>query len=297
MGSERYNRTFSPAGLNGLQIWRHLVQLISFVVLNGKIFGLGATAVIVPYLHSIQSPFSTAYGAYESLEYSITRGVFPLLVLGIIYFTAVTVGRVFCGWACPFGMVQDFLSYIPVKKDKLSASTASSLRDIKWAVVAFSVLSAILAGYKRTGATDAPVGVFSDAPFTVTSPSDTLFTYIPWMMLWKSDLLATVGLLGWLKLGLLLAILAPSIYIPRFFCRYVCPMGALLGPFSRFKSLRIARSTKVMKEDLNKLLADVCPMGVVVESDDSDFIDSPSCIHCGRCVTEKPTMLSQKVVL
>jgi hypothetical protein len=60
----------------------------------------------VPYLHVTQSPWSTVHGAYESLEYTIARGIFPLLVLGVIYLTAVTVGRLFCGWACPFGLVQ-----------------------------------------------------------------------------------------------------------------------------------------------------------------------------------------------
>ena len=73
--------------------------------------------IVVPYLHVTESPFSTVNGAYESLEYTIARGVFPLLVLGTIYLTAITVGRVFCGWACPFGLVQvrlpvGFLAFI-----------------------------------------------------------------------------------------------------------------------------------------------------------------------------------------
>lgn len=73
------------------------------------------TGLILPYLHVTQSPFSTAHGAYESLEYTIARGVFPLLVLGIIYLTAVTVGRLFCGWACPFGLVQVHPAKIPIR--------------------------------------------------------------------------------------------------------------------------------------------------------------------------------------
>jgi len=294
---ERYQKSFSLGGIGELQYLRHLVQIIVFVFLNGKFLGLTATVLIVPYLHSTQSPFSTVYGAYESLEYSIAHAVFPLLVLGVIYIIAVTVGRLFCGWVCPLGMVQDFLSYLPVKKEKLSPSTAGSLRDIKWAVVAFSILTSVLVAFRRRATLDEyPVGAFSDSPFSVISPSATLFTYIPWMMLWKTNVLATVGLTGWVKLGLLIGVLTPSIYIPRFFCRFLCPMGALLEPLSKYKILRIYRASKLMKEDLNKILADICPMGVQQQSEESDFIDHPGCIHCGKCVIETPKRLEQKIV-
>ena len=62
--------------------------------------------IIVPFLHATQGPYSTAVGGYESLEFTISRGLFPLLSLGVILLTAILVGRLFCGWACPIGLVQ-----------------------------------------------------------------------------------------------------------------------------------------------------------------------------------------------
>jgi len=299
---ERYNKSFSVSGLQELQIWRHVVQLITFIVLNGKLFGLASTVIIVPYLQDIQSPWSTVHGAYESLEYTVAKGMFPLLVLGVIYLTAATVGRVFCGWACPFGMIQDFFSYLPFKKQRLSTSTAASLRDVKWAIVAFSVLLSVLVGYRRATYPDLeyPVGFLSDSPFSVLSPASTLTTYVPWMILWKDNVLTTAGIIGWLKMGFLLAVLAPSVFFPRFFCRFLCPLGALMEPLSKYKGLRILRSPKLLKEDLNKVLADVCPMGVQVQAAEGvqeRFIDAGGCIHCGKCITETPRMLSQQFVL
>jgi hypothetical protein len=47
--------------------------------------------------------------------------------------------------------------------------------------------------------------------------------------------MASVGLAGWAKIAILIAAVTPSIYIPRFFCRFLCPMGALLEPLSKFK--------------------------------------------------------------
>jgi len=281
-----------------LQIVRHLVQLAAFLFTNGKLIGLAATGIIVPYLHCTQAPFSTVHGAYESLEYTIARGTFPLLVLGVIYLTAITVGRVFCGWACPMGAIQDFLSYLPFKKQRLSTTVTNQIKDVKWAVLGFSIFSALLIGWRRTSSPpqEDPMGVFSNSPFSVISPSGTLFAYIPWMMLWNHNVLAGAGLTAWIKLGLLVAVLVPSIYVPRFFCRFLCPMGALLEPFSKYKALRIHRSSKLERDELNKTLSNVCPMGVQIDKDDtSEYIDHPGCIHCGRCITAQPQHLSQSI--
>jgi len=291
---DRYQSSFSWSNVKDLQFYRHVIQLLAFLFLNGKIIGLSSTVIIVPYLHSTQAPFSTVIAAYDALEYTIAHGIFPLFVLGLIYFTAATVGKLFCGWACPLGMVQDFLSYLPFKKQRVSNATASSLRDVKWAVVAFSVLSSMLVSYRRSSLTqDIPMGVFSDSPFSVLSPAGTLFAYVPWLVLWKSNVLATVGVLGWLKMGILVGVLVPSIYIPRFFCRFLCPLGALFEPLTKYKALKIYRSSKLSKEEFNKYLSDICPTGVQVELDE-DFIESPACIHCGKCVTKKPQLLTQK---
>jgi len=292
---ERYQNSFSWSSVKDLQFYRHVVQLLAFVFLNGKAIGLSSTVLIVPYLHSTQAPFSTAVGAYDALEFTISHGIFPLFVLGLIYFTAATVGKLFCGWACPLGMVQDFLSYLPFKKQRISNSTAASLRDVKWVIVAFSILSSVLVAYRRASPTqDVPIGVFSDSPFSVLSPSGTLFAYVPWLVMWKSNVLATAGVLGWVKMAILIGVLVPSIYVPRFFCRFLCPLGALLEPMTRYKALKIYRSSKLSKDEFNKYLSDVCPTGVQIEQYE-DFIESPACIHCGRCVTKHPELLSQKL--
>eukprot|EP00005_Dracoamoeba_jomungandri_P003046 CAMPEP_0174260538 /NCGR_PEP_ID=MMETSP0439-20130205/9889_1 /TAXON_ID=0 /ORGANISM="Stereomyxa ramosa, Strain Chinc5" /LENGTH=302 /DNA_ID=CAMNT_0015344797 /DNA_START=36 /DNA_END=942 /DNA_ORIENTATION=- len=271
----RYDKAFQFKSISGLDRLRHVIQFLATIFLNGKLLGIAATGIIVPYLHVTQAPFSVVSGAYESLEYTIARGVFPLLVLGIIYSTSITVGRVFCGWACPMGFVQDILSYLPFKKQRLSSEATNQLKDIKWGVLSVSIFFAILVGWRRTGSTqaDSPMGVFSDSPFSVFSPASTLFAYIPWMMCWNVNVLATSGYTAWLKMGLLVAALVPSIYVPRFFCRYACPMGALMEPVAKYKSLKIYRNSKLSNEELNKELNDICPMGVQLGKDSSkEFI-------------------------
>jgi len=282
--------------LGTLQYLRHFTQFLALLFSNGKLIGLASTGIIVPYLHVTQSPFSTVHGAYESLEYTIARGAYPLLVLGIIYLTAITVGRLFCGWACPFGLVQDVLSYLPFKKTKLSSSAVSQVKDLKYAVLGFSLISVLLIAWRRSASSvqEDPMGVFSDSPFSVISPSGTLFAYIPWMMMWNTNVLANAGMVAWVKLGVLVLVFVPSMYVPRFFCRFLCPMGTLLEPLSSYKVLRIYRAPKASKEELNKVLSDVCPMGV--QLDKEEYVsDSPACIHCGKCVTESPSVLTQQI--
>jgi len=298
--SGRFEKTYLITETGPLQLWRHLVQLLTFLFLNGKMLGIASTGIIVPYLWSTGSPFSTVHAAYDSLEYSLAKGVFPLLVLGVIGITSVTVGRVFCGWACPMGMIQDFLSYLPFQKERLSAATVNSLRDVKWVIVGFSLIICSLVGLHRQPSgfeVTHPLGPVWESPFTVFSPSGTLFTYLPWMIIWNPNVLHHGGSVAWLKLALLIVTLVPSLYVPRFFCRFFCPMGALLEPLSPYKFLRISKSTKLQREELNAALKDVCPMEVQVNEDNAKFIKDPGCISCGRCLTEFPNELRQVVNL
>jgi len=297
MSVSRADRAYSFTHQNKLQYLRLVVQLVCLAVLNGKLFGLASTPIVVPFLHTTQSPWSVAHGAFESLEYTMARGAFPLLVLGVIYLTAITVGRLFCGWACPMGLVQDLLAYLPFKKRRFSSSTHDSIKDIKWVLLGFSLLIAAVVGFRRSDGvvheSAAPAGPFSDSPFSVLSPASTLFAYVPWLILWKADVIMGAGILGWVKILSLIGVIGASVYYPRFFCRYICPMGALLEPVSRWKMLRINRRD-IATDDLNKLLSDVCPTGVQA-SNHSDFLDSGGCIHCGKCVSEQPKYLYQAV--
>jgi len=270
-------------------IYRHVVQVIVLIALNAKLLGIASSKVIVPYLHATQGPFSTAVGAYESLEFTISKGLFPLLSLGVIYLTAISVGRVFCGWACPFGLVQDLLTYLPIKKyKKLTSATENSLKDVKWVVLIFSLFVSALVGLRRTvDPNDNPLDVMSDGPFSILSPSGTLFAYIPWVFLWKADIFENGGFYVWLKLIAFIAVIVPSLYIPRFFCRYICPLAPLLGGVAPYKVLRIYRNPSINVEQANGMLDSVCPTGVKVDPTEN-YLTSPNCISCGNCVVQHP---------
>ena len=151
-------------------------------------------------------------------------------------------------------------------------------------VLGASLFISVLVGLRRTVDPDEnPLDAMSDGAFSIFSPSGTLFAYIPWLLIWKHNVFATGGFYVWLKLFTVIAFIVPSLYIPRFFCRYVCPVGPLMGSVSAYKILFKINQGAGSVEHKNNILDNSCPMGVRV-SENEQFISSPNCIHCGNCV-------------
>lgn len=80
-----------------------------------------------------------------------------------------------------------------------------------------------------------PWQLFSDGHFAVISPASTLFAYLPWLALWKANIITNGGYIVFIKFAALFAFLGPSLYVPRFFCRYFCPLGTLMDPVVPYK--------------------------------------------------------------
>lgn len=223
----------------------------------------------------------------------------------VILGTGLVAGRALCAWACPMGLVQDVMQLVPVKRMRLSSSTTKQLKDVKYAVFGVSLLWSLYVGAKRYSSAvfaaqyhyedDYPRWQTSDSPFAMFSPAATLFAYVPWMAIWNPKVLLTGGLIGWVKLLLAAACLAAAAVVPRFFCRYVCPLGVCFEPFARCKVLRIARVKNTPSDKFNSVMEEVCPMGVDSKGTNSQYITSSACIHCGRCVAATPNLV-QKLV-
>ncbi|MCK5112879.1 MAG: 4Fe-4S binding protein, partial [Thermoplasmatales archaeon] len=70
--------------------------------------------------------------------------------------------------------------------------------------------------------------------------------------------------------------------VERGWCRYFCPVGALLAPFNKVSFLYISVDKK---ECIHcDLCSEVCPMGIDVP----DMHRDPECILCGKCVDNCP---------
>jgi MauM/NapG family ferredoxin protein len=148
--------------------------------------------------------------------------------LGLVVLAATAIlGRFFCGWICPLGTLQQLVSWIAGperrKRNKIN-------RYRRWFAIKYLVLTVVLV-WAALGADHA--GWLDPIPLLHRAVAGGL------RPLWFGGV--TPG--GWVAFGMLAAIVLLSAWMPRFYCRAVCPLGALLGVTARLAPFRIRRAS------------------------------------------------------
>lgn len=105
---------------------RGVVQLVSALLHNanlpgfitGRIWQAQPKSVCVPVLNCYSCPGALGACPIGSLQSTLagTALKFPFYVVGLLLLFALCLGRVICGWLCPFGLVQDLLYKLPSPK-------------------------------------------------------------------------------------------------------------------------------------------------------------------------------------
>ena len=116
--------------------------------------------------------------------------------------------------------------------------------------------------------------VFADTMFCKLCPVASIEASIPYLIMG----VANVNQPFLVHMGILAGVLVGMVLIARFWCRYLCPMGALLSLFNRVSFLRL-KLDKSRCSGCAACSAD-CPMGI----DPHTQYDNHNCIKCGRCV-------------
>jgi len=291
---------------NKMKLFRSLIQLLVFLVIYGVIFDLAFAAIIVPFVQPTGAPYTTVAGAYDILLTSLAFGIFPLLALGVILLTAVLLGRTLCAWACPFGFVEDLLSYIPKKKVRPQRQTDASLRQMRLYIILATVLISAIVGIRRlqrssTGIVEA-FGPFANNSFAPIDPAATLFSFLPHffanILIFLPPSYEKLYQLGgwpvliWIRLAFFAIIVLVSIYVPRAWCRYFCPLGAILGYCGKYGLLTLKRNPiRCPKGECDNCMK-VCPMGVRIldtgTGEELEKIRDDNCILCLECVNDCP---------
>ena len=186
----------------------------------------------------------------------LPHGFFWYLFVGLILISTIFWGRFYCGWICPFGAVEEFL-YRRRRKltSRLSGDALDSLgkkvRIIKYLLVCSAVILALVLDN---------VNVSNYDPFTV------IFNQT------GNILLVTF----------LVVILLSSVFYYRFWCRYFCPVGVVLGimSFLSIWKLRSKENCVFCRACLN-----TCPVQAIeVTPKEKIKINTMECIHCNECV-------------
>ena len=209
---------------------------------------------------SFACPIGALQAVSGSMKYSVS-----FYVLGFLLAVGVLFGRVICGWLCPFGLIQELIHKIPTPKLKLPKPFTYLKYFIL--VVFVLVLPVAVTNY---------MGVGKPAFCEFICPSGTLLGGIP-MMLTHPELRSTVGGLFALKLTILVVTIAGCIFVFRFFCKTICPLGAIYGLLNKISvyhlevdkdaCIHCGKCSRICKMDVDPVK---CP-------------DSAECIRCGAC--------------
>lgn len=264
---------------------RRWIQLLSTLFqnayfqgfINRSVFTGASKAVCVPGLNCYSCPgalFACPLGALQTAMGS-KAGPVIAYVAGLITLFGLLMGRLVCGFVCPFGFFQDLLYKIPVKKRTLPKRVDRPLRFVKYALLLLLVLALppLLPGN---------FGISVPYFCKLVCPAGTLEGGLP-LTLTDPNLRSMAGLLFVWKCTVLLAVLILSALLFRPFCKYLCPLGALYGLFNNIGFYR-------MHIDADKCIhcnacENACPMQVQVLTNPNHR----ECIRCGACKSACPS--------
>jgi polyferredoxin len=243
---------------------------------KGGIFQGGIKGVCVPALNCYSCPSAMGacpIGAMQTFfgglrfNLSVAQKKFGLYVAGLLATVGSAVGRMPCGWICPFGFVQELVHKVPSPKIKIP----HFLTYFRYVVLATTVVALPLLIVDQFG--------YGQTWFCKwICPAGTLEAGIP-LMLIKADLRPLIGFMYYWKLGLLALFLVWFVLSRRPFCRTVCPLGAFWGLFNKASLFRMA-------VDPDKCtLCDKCYKDCPVEIKIYEKANSPDCVRCLKCVS------------
>ena len=242
----------SPKGRKGIR-WLYYSVMFLFLLLIG---------IIKPSQPSI----THLYTIYDSLFVSYNPTLFLLdplifILFVFIFITAIVWGRgVFCGWVCPFGIIQEYIYKIknlilPEKIAKKISLEFSNKFHFKLVYLKYAIFIILM--------TTAIISIAWGERLAEVEPFKTVF-YLHFERQWYFVSYAAI----------LIGISALSY---RFFCKYMCPVGASFGLLSKLKIFSIKRYEECKS---CKICARSCTIRAI---DDKGKINRSECFYCLEC--------------
>lgn len=261
------------------QIIRRAVQW-AFVALNGWIglqfllwvryFERGGQGLYVPRPAGVEGWLPIA--GLMNAKYLVTTGRVPAIHPAAMYLflgfllMSILLKKAFCSWLCPVGTLSENLwklgRRVFGRNLRLPKWLDLPLRSLKYILLAlFGAVIGVMSAEALDGFMQTPYGLLVDVK----------------MMNFFRDMSLTAALI----LGVLVLL---SMLVQNFWCRYLCPYGALLGLASLFSPVKIRRDQEACI-DCGKC-ARACPAQLPV--DQLVQIRSAECSACMACIAACP---------
>ena len=214
-------------------------------------------------------------GAFNGVKYLFTQlglgepielTAFVMLLIGVLVFTVVF-GRFFCGYACAFGTLGDVLYTIPefirsktsIPRLRFPLPLVRVLSFCKYIVLACVCIACFL-------------GVWS-----------AYSGYSPWVA-FSAALAGSIEGVDQIALVLLGVVAVCMIVRERFFCQFLCPLGAVFALMPVLGISELSRTREHCARSCDRC-QHACPVDIWP---DADKLEHGECIACGRCADACP---------
>ncbi len=188
------------------------------------------------------------------------------LFVSLVVLTLAT-KKSFCSWVCPLGTIQEWIGKVGRKIfGRYLRLPRAADRGLAW--LRYAVLGAVVVlSYTVWGESVAQY----DLGFRPYDPFYILFT-------WGGHDTAAFSVY------IVIGVLAAAFFLPLFWCRYLCPLGAAMDPLSRLGALRIRRNRETCTDC--GVCENLCPQGLPVSA--VDEVTARDCTNCLDCVGACP---------
>ncbi len=295
-----------------LAISRKIIQFLSFILINYTLIEfifqadfsqLGEWLRVLPFLHAPESTWATGAGLMEYIFHTIIDGKVPWFFLGLLGLFGLFTSRIFCGWVCPTGFIQDLFGGLAGEKTKrMKIETDKDLKKFKYIILfVWAVLFIPLGIFFTTSPNQysnygQALGSLFEKPLWPISLSEFIFVSFPELIQSIMEGTNASGIFGGMSnlqivlLFVYLLVLILSVFWPRFYCRFVCPFAAGTAIFSRFALLKLRRMpTRCPGRKECGICEQVCPMQIRILDEPYDgFTGKGECILCLECMEKCP---------
>ena len=247
------------------------------------------------------------YPVSRLLELDLLVGLSTVLSTGTVYrslgwgllLLGVTLlfGRVFCNWACPYGTLHQVIGWlfnVRSTKERIASNGVHRLQYLKYALLVVLLIMAAM-GSLQIGLLD-PLVIMYRALATVFAPASDMALEVAGNSL--ASVAPKADFPNWLKfapgvprrifvgsfwIGLIfVGLAAANLVFPRFFCRLLCPLGALLGALARFSLFRINRDLAACTD------CNLCLTRCEGAADPQAQVRVSECFACMNCIDDCP---------
>ncbi len=233
-----------------------LTVILGLVIYQALGYGSRSFEAFCPF-----GGMESLWGLFREGQFTCALGPLNLSMLVGVLILALIAKKAFCGWACPIGFLSELLGkfggIVWNKRPVINPKVNGWLKLLRYVVL-------VLVLY-----------------FTYNI-GDLIFRgFDPFYVIFSGFGHETLGWITWLTMAVLII---GSFFIPMFFCRYLCPMGATFDPVSRIGLIKIVRNEKLCTECGGCLEA--CPYDI--DPQQMIKVRHRDCTNCFECVDACP---------